>query len=125
MLEPGRFRIPRGERERAHLAPIGVRARLYPDRVAARVFVTHTRPEPMLGVLQPLHTGPRTEGLGYTNHGGTLTVEGLLFVNHATWAHVLAAVACVLETPRSALLTADELAALDHTAAPEGIVILR
>jgi len=125
MLEPGRFRIPRGPRERAHAVSAATRARLYPDGAPARVFLTHTRPEPALGVLKPLDTGPHTIALGYGNHGGTLTVEGLLFVNHASWAHCLAAVACVLERPREELLTPDELAALDHQAAPEGIVILR
>lgn len=47
----------------------------------ARLFVTHTRPEPVLGVLGPLHTGPRTSGLGYVNQGGTLSTPGMLFVN--------------------------------------------
>jgi phosphoketolase len=123
MLEPGRFRVPRSPRERAHQAPADLRARLYPDEVPARVFVGHTRPEALLGVLKPLHTGPRTAGLGFRNQGGTLDVEGLLFVNGTTWAHVLAAVAGVVDVPRDALLTADELAALDLTASPEGIVI--
>ena len=124
MLEPGRFRTPRSPRERAHLAPHAVRARLYPDAVPARVLLGHTRPEALLGVLQPLNTGPRTVGLGFVNQGGTLDVQGMLFVNRATWAHVLAAVACALETPRTELLTAAEIAALDHAASPEGIVTL-
>jgi phosphoketolase len=123
MLEPGRFRVPRGERERAHLAPAAVRSRLFPDTVPARVFLAHTRPETLLGVLQPLHTGPHTIALGFTNQGGTLDVEGLLFVNRASWAHVLAAVGCVLETPLAELLTAAEVAALQHATSPEGIVI--
>ncbi len=123
LLEPGRFRVPRGERERAHQAPADLRARLWPDTAPARVFLCHTRPEPMLGVLAPLHTGARTVGLGYANHGGTLDVQGLLFVNRASWAHCLAAVARVLDRPRTDLLTADELAALDGRVAPHGIVI--
>ena len=125
MLEPARFRSPRGERERAHLASPADRARLYPEHAPLRIFLTHTRPEPMLGVLKPLDTGPHTVALGYTNHGGTLDVPGLLFVNRATWAHCLEAAARVLGRPRAELLTPDELAALDLQAAPEGIVILR
>jgi phosphoketolase len=123
MLEPGRFRTPRSPREGAHQAPPAVRARLYPDAVPARIFLSHTRPEALLGVLGPLHTGARTVGLGFTDQGGTLNVDGMLFVNRATWAHVLAAVAGVLELPRAAVLTAQETAALDHQASPEGIVI--
>jgi phosphoketolase len=123
MLEPGRFREARGERETAHQAPEAVRARLYPDAVPARVFLTHTRPEPTLGVLKPLVTGPATVALGYTNHGGTLSVGGLLFVNRATWAHVLAAVARVTGLARAALLTDGELAALERRAQPAGVIL--
>jgi phosphoketolase len=88
MLEPGRFREARGEREAGHQAPDAVRARLYPDAVPARVFLTHTRPETVLGVLKPLVTGPATVALGYTNHGGTLSVGGLLFVNQTLVARL-------------------------------------
>ena len=56
MLEPGRFRAPRSEGERSHAASADARSRLYPESAPARVFVSHTRPEPLLGTLQPLHT---------------------------------------------------------------------
>jgi phosphoketolase len=46
MLEPGRFRAARSERERRHLTSRDIVARLYPNTVGARVFVTHTRPSP-------------------------------------------------------------------------------
>jgi phosphoketolase len=91
--------------------------------VPARVFLTHTRPETVLGVLKPLVTGPATVALGYTNHGGTLSVGGLLFVNRATWAHVLAAVARVTGLARAALLTDGELAALERRAQPAGVIL--
>ncbi len=123
MLEPGRFRAPRSEREERHLVSSDVRARLYPQRVAARVFVTHTRAEPLLGTLGPLHTGPGTIALGFSNQGGTLSVEGLLFVNGSTWAHCLDAVASVLGLRRGDLLTGDEVAALDHRRSPHGIIM--
>ncbi len=122
MLEPGRFRAPRGVREATHVAPAEVRARLYPDDVPARVFLTHTRPEPLLGVLGPLHTGAQTVGLGFTNHGGTLDVPGMLFVNRATWAHAVEAAARVLGIDRADLLSEDELAVLDRRASPEGVI---
>lgn len=123
MLEPGRFRSPRTEREKAHLAPLDVRDALYQDGVDVRLFLTHPRPELLLGTLQPLHTGPQTVGLGYINHGGTLNVGGMLFVNHSTWAHCVAKVARLLGLAREQLLTEDEIAALDGHVSPEGILI--
>jgi phosphoketolase len=124
MLEPGRFRAPRSEGERAHAAPSVLRDELYPDSVPKRVFVTHTRPEPLLGTLQPLHTGrDQTIALGFVAQGGTLTVPGMLFVNRCTWAHALAAVASVLGLPREELLTPEELAVLDGKASPEGVLV--
>ena len=123
MLEPGRFRAARSEGERAHVATAALRAELYPEEVPARVFVTHTRPEPLLGTLQPLNTGGRTAGLGFVNHSGTLNVAGLLFVNRCSWAHVLAETARVLDLPREGVLTPEELAALDGKASPEGVIV--
>ena len=123
MLEPGRFRAARSEGERAHVATAALRAKLYPEEVPARVFVTHTRPEPLLGTLQPLNTGERTAGLGFVNHGGTLNVAGLRFVNRCSWAHVLAEAARVLDLPREGVLTPEELAALDGKASPEGVIV--
>jgi phosphoketolase len=124
MIEPGRFRRPRSKGERGHAAPTSLQVELYPDSVPARVFVTHTRPEVLLGTLQPLNTGSdRTAALGYVNHGGTLNVPGMLFVNRCTSAHILEEVARVLGSPRGRLLTAPELAALDGKARPEGVII--
>ncbi|MBN2250664.1 MAG: xylulose 5-phosphate 3-epimerase, partial [Candidatus Altiarchaeota archaeon] len=45
MLEPGRFRTPRSDREEVHTAPAQFQAELYPSSVPARIFITHTRPE--------------------------------------------------------------------------------
>ena len=124
MLEPGRFRLPRNEREEAHLADQGLVSALYPDTLPARVFMGHTRPEPMLGVLQPLTTGhKRTAALGFLNHGGTLTTQGMLFVNRSTWAHALLEVARVLDVDRTTLLNEAEMAALDGKTSPHGVII--
>ncbi|MGQ9572220.1 MAG: xylulose 5-phosphate 3-epimerase [Dehalococcoidia bacterium] len=123
MLEPGRFRAPRSKGEQAHMAPADVKKELYPDAAAARIFVTHTRPETMLGVLQPLNTGSRTAALGFIVHGGTLTTPGLLFVNRCTWAHILEEAARLLRISRDELLTVEEQCALDGKASPEGVVI--
>jgi phosphoketolase len=123
MHEPGRFRRARSPREDAHAAPAAIVDALYPARLAARVFVTHTRPEPMLGVLAPLVTGASTMGLGYSAAGGTLDVDALLFVNRSSWAHCLDAVARVAGLPRESLLEPEELAALDHRRSPEGVIV--
>jgi len=122
MLEPGRFRLARGEREQGHLAAPDVVARLYPSAARARLFVTHTRAEPLIGTLRPLHTD-RTVGLGFRNHGGTLNVDGMLFVNGQTWAHCLDAVASLTGRRREDLLTAEEIAALDRRRTPRGVII--
>jgi phosphoketolase len=124
MLEPGRFRAPRNVGEQAHVAPVELREELYPEPVALRIFVTHTRPEPIVGTLQPLNTGyGRTSALGFAVQGGTLTVPGMLFVNRCTWAHVLQEAAMLLDIQREELLTSEELAALDGQASPEGIIV--
>jgi phosphoketolase len=124
MLEPGRFRFPRNEREGMHLVPTSLQADLYPDSVPARVFLTHTRPEPLLGTLQPLNTGRgKTAALGFVNHGGTLSVSGMLFVNRCTWAHVLMESAAVMGLSREDLLNSEEIAALDGKVSPEGTIL--
>jgi phosphoketolase len=123
LLEPGRFRAPRNSREARHTASPAVAASLYPASAPRRVFLTHTRPSAIVGMLAPAVRGADPIGLGYANHGGTLDVDGLLFVNGASWAHVLAAVAPLLGLSRDALLTADEIAALEHRRSPEGVIV--
>jgi len=123
MLEPGRFRAPRSVGEEAHAAPEELRQNLYPSSAPYRVFVGHTRPEKLLGVLQRLNTGwERTGALGFTNKGGTLTVDGKLFVNRTSWAHVAAEATRVLGMPREKVLEAEEAAALDGRGPVEGVI---
>ena len=78
----------------------------------------------LVGTLQPLNTGrDKTIALGFINRGGTLNVPGMLFVNRCTWAHILAATARALNISDDALLTAQELAALNGKACPEGVIV--
>lgn len=113
MLEPARFRG--GAR---------VQPALYPPEVKARLFVTHTRPEPLLGALHPLNTGAeQTRALGFIGQGGTLNTKGMLFVNRCSWAHILLETACLLRMPREQLLSAEEIAALDGKISPHGIIV--
>jgi phosphoketolase len=123
MLEPGRFRAPRSDIEARHAAAPALVDALYPADADVRVFLTHTRPEPLLGVLGPLHTGRRTAALGYVAEGGTLDVEGLLFVNGCTWAHVLRALARIHDTEPARYLTEREREALEGRRHPAGVVI--
>lgn len=123
IIEPGRFRDPRGSREAAIQVPRALREELYPTEVVARVFCSHTRPEAMSGILRPLDTGRKTIFLGYTNHGGTLDTAGMLFVNRLSWAHIVRAVVRVLDIDLVDVLAADEITALNGHANPQGILI--
>lgn len=89
VVEPGRFRYPRDEIENRFANDDAACAVLFPPGVP-RILVTHTRPEVMLGILRRLDGGPgRTAALGFTNRGGTFDVEGMLFANGCTWAHIV------------------------------------
>ncbi|MDO8532393.1 MAG: xylulose 5-phosphate 3-epimerase [Dehalococcoidia bacterium] len=124
MQEPGRFRASRNDGERHHAAPASLVRDLYPGHLEARVFLVHTRPEPMLGVLGPLNTGyGRTAAFGFRGAGGTLTVSGMLFVNGCTWGHVVRECSRVLGMEEALLLTQEERAALDGKRSPNGVII--
>ncbi len=123
VLEPGRLRRPRSARETAHAASPALVDSLFPDAAPHRVFVTHTRPEPLLGLLAPLVTGRRTTALGYVSHGGTLDVPGLLFLNRSTYAHALEALARVRGSDPAQWLEPAELDALAGRRSPHGVLI--
>lgn len=118
MIEPARFRWARDDRERAFVNSADVTQALYPSKLP-RVIISHTRPEPIIGVLRRIDNGPdRIRVLGYVNHGGTLDVGGMLFANRCTWAHILASVAAVLGEEPSGLLTTEERAAISGLGQP-------
>ena len=120
--EPGRFRAPRDPEEARYVHADNEVHELFPAE-RPRVFVTHTRPEPFLGALRRLDTGPATTAaLGFVNRGGTLDVPGLLFANRSTWAHVVDAAAHVLGQSRGSLLSEAELAAVDGRGDPATIL---
>jgi phosphoketolase len=123
VVEPGRFRIPRDEREHAFVASDAALQQLFPAVAAARVLVSHMRPEPTLGVLRRIDTGPqRTRALGYVARGGTLDVAGMLFSNRCTWAHVAAEAASALGVDAAQVLRADELAAVRGQGDPRTVM---
>lgn len=124
MLEPGRFRLPRDAGEMAHVASGELIANLYPPSAPARIFLTHTRPEPMFGTLYPLLENCKlTATLGFINRGGTLDHEGMLFINRSTWGHALLETARVLDIDPSDLLTSEERAALAGQRNPHGVIV--
>lgn len=123
LLEPGRFRRARSHEEELHLAPAAVLQQMFPAEVSARLFITHTRPEPILGLLGMLHTGAQTCGLGYINQGGTLDTPGMHFVNRCSWAHVVTEAARLLNVPRAEWLSQNEMQALDGLASPHGVIL--
>jgi phosphoketolase len=122
LFEPGRLRIPRSRREFAHALKDAIVEQLFPQAARARVFITHTRPEPILGILSRLHTGRYTAGLGFRNDGGTLDVDGMLWVNGCSWLHCLQAAAATLERPPAAFLNERELRALNGELAPADVL---
>jgi len=116
--EPARYRTPRDSDE-ARYAHSDARVQMVFPLSRPRVFLTHTRPEPFLGALRRLDTGPATTAaLGFINRGGTLDVPGLLFANRSTWAHVIEAAARVLAASREDFLSTAELAAIDGNGEP-------
>ena len=117
--EPGRFRTPRDEDEAACLHDDETIRRWFPHG-RSRLFVTHTRPEPFLGALRRLDDGPALcRAMGYRNRGGTLDVDGLMFANRCTWAHVVAVVAELLGHRPAAWLSPDEHAAVLGRGTPD------
>lgn len=121
LIEPGRFRQPRGRRELLYCATNEVRHSLFPEQITTRVFVCHTHPEIMSGVLRPLDTGHNTVFLGYTNHGGTLDTPGMLFVNRLSWGHIVRVAAHSLHLSPQDVLDSAEIDALEGRINPQSI----
>ncbi|HML41658.1 MAG TPA: xylulose 5-phosphate 3-epimerase, partial [Hyphomicrobium zavarzinii] len=116
--EPGRFRIPRDPIEARFVASDEELVRLFPVDVP-RLIVSHTRPEPMLGLLRRLDSGPKhTVARGYISRGGTLDAAGLLFANRCSWAHLIDAAAPLAGWSRNEFLTVAERNAIDGKGSP-------
>ncbi|MHB8911351.1 MAG: phosphoketolase family protein [Lysobacter sp.] len=118
VAEPGRLRCPRDVHEAAYVLDDATLGAIFPPDIP-RVFITHTRPEPFLGALRRVDTGPgTTKALGFINRGGTLDVDGLMFANRSTWAHIVAEAADALAIPVTAVLEEDEVAAVEGRGDP-------
>lgn len=123
MIEPARFRYPRSKREADFGASDELSLFYYPPQIKSRIFVTHTHPEVMAGILRPLDIGAQSVFLGFVNQGGTLDTPGMLFVNRQTWAHIVQACAQSLGMALEQLLESREMAALCGHMNPQGIII--
>ena len=122
LSEPGRFRVPRDPIETRFVAGDDELARLFPPDLP-RLIVSHTRPEPMLGLLRRLDSGPRrTAARGYISRGGTLDVIGMLFANRCSWAHLIDGAAPLAGWSRDDFLTPTERDAVDGKGNPADLV---
>lgn len=118
IIEPGRLRQPRDRIEAQFVLPDRELEALFPAALP-RILVSHTRPEPMTGVLRRIDGGPsRLRALGYRNRGGTLDVNGMLFANGCTWAHLIQVAADLLGRKREDFLAQEECVALDGRGEP-------
>jgi phosphoketolase len=123
MLEPRRWSRPKDKIEARMVVTQSLMEKFYPKKVKCRLFVTHTRAGRIEGLFQEtLNTGAGTLALGYINEGGTLSTDGILFINRQSWAHIVDAAGRLLEIPSIKLLSADEIAVLDHRKSPHGIL---
>ncbi len=121
LFEPGRFRLPRDPIEAAFTASDGELDALFPKGMP-RVIVSHTRPEPILGLLRRLDSGPdATAARGYVSRGGTLDVAGMLFANRCSWAHLIDAAVPLAGWSRDELLAPAERDAVDDRGHPGDI----
>ncbi|HKX35127.1 MAG TPA: xylulose 5-phosphate 3-epimerase, partial [Rhizorhapis sp.] len=119
IVEPGRLREPRDAYEAQFVLSDRELRPLFPAELP-RVLISHTRPEPMTGILRRIDNGPLyLRALGYRNRGGTLDVNGMLFANGCTWAHLVQAAAAMLHHKRETFLTSEECAALDGCGTPD------
>ena len=122
LIEPGRFRAPRNKGEEDHAVSDAVRDAIVPPSTRHVLMVAHTRPEVMLGTLQPLWAGRSVKALGFINQGGTLDVEGMHFVNGCSWAHITREVAALMQIEESKVLTDEECQVLSGQISPDGII---
>lgn len=123
IVEPGRLREPRDAHEALFVLSDRELQALFPAELP-RIVITHTRPEIMTGILRRIDGGPsRFQALGYRNRGGTLDVNGMLYANGCSWAHLVQAAAQMLGRARHSWLTHEECAALDGFSDPA--VLLR
>jgi phosphoketolase len=119
IVEPARLRIARDAQEASYVLNDEDLAACIPY-VQKRLFVCHTRPEIMTGVLRRLDTGyGQSCFVGYKNRGGTLDVFGMLYANGITWAHLVKHSAVLLGLDLTLLLSDSEIQAVNGLIQPD------
>ena len=122
ILEPARFRTGRDRLETEFTASDAILQALFPSGMP-RVLLSHTRPEPMTGLLRRIDGGPdQFKALGYVSRGGTLDVFGMLFANRCTWAHAVSAAMDLLQAPPDDFLSHSERKAINGTGDPAVLI---
>jgi phosphoketolase len=123
IAEPGKFRNPRNLDEQKHLAKKLVLEKILPKNIEHILIVSHTRPEIILGILQPLWQGRKSvRAIGFINCGGTLEVDDMLCVNQCSWAHIVQNVKVILGIKSDKLLSKVEQQALNGKVSPDGVI---
>lgn len=121
IVEPGRLRAPRDAFEEAFVVAEGPLRTLFPTGLP-RLLVTHTRPEPLIGILRRIDEGPgRLRAHGYISRGGTLDAAGMLFANRCDWAHLVASAAALLQAEVGQFLSGAEAGAVTGAGDPRAV----
>jgi len=121
LMEPARFRRGRTAAEDMHSSLDHCGRGLY-AATNTHVLLCHTRPETMVGLLQPMLAGGAVAALGYRGRGGTLDMQGMLFANGCSWAHAVREVSRLLHIDLTDLLSDTEIDAVDGVGDPAEIV---
>ena len=121
IFEPARFSEATNQGETEHLANDKTKKEILPDNIKQILIASHTRPQIMLGSLQPLWQNRQVKALGFINQGGTLGISEMLFVNKCSWAHILKQAENMLSL-KASLLTDKENKALKGKISPDGII---
>lgn len=121
IIEPGKFRSPRDEWESEHNADKKTFEAVLPKNIEHILLVTHTRPEVIAGSLTPLFSGRNLSISGFINRGGTLSVQGMLFVNKCSWLHMVQNAAKMLKLDIKKILTPVEYKVVEGKVEPSGI----
>jgi phosphoketolase len=120
--EPAKLRPPRNNSEQVHGVSDKTIRQLIPASTKSLILVSHTRPEIMVGMLTRLWQGCKFHALGFINEGGTLDIEGMLYVNGCSWAHIVQQSALLFGMTLNKLLSSEEIQALSGKRSPDGII---
>ncbi|UZE94514.1 phosphoketolase family protein [Alkalimarinus alittae] len=125
ILEPTRFRDPRDVIENTFCQTEDVCTTLFPIHMKVRVFVTHTRPQALKGLLSQVlmkESSVSSRFLGYLNRGGTFDTAGMLFINQCSWAHIVKNAVELSELSLPDYLSSHEIDAIEFKSNPRKVM---